>query len=273
MLLKLVVADNIAPFVDKIYQDPSLYSWDTLALASVAYAAQIFCDFHGYTLMAIGLALCLGIRLPENFRMPYISRSLSEFWHRWHISLSSWLRDYLYIPLGGSRGTKWRTQANLLATMALGGLWHGASWTFLLWGCLHGAGLIAHKQWEASPLAHLVARWPNWFVGSFSFLLTFLAVILLWIPFRSPDWKTMLLIFSRLFSGADGIRWWHTQSIILLTGLALWHVLYGLRRSYVPYLMKYGNMKEIHGVLCFVAILVIVLFAAVHSSPFIYFQF
>src|SRR5438876_774118 len=133
-------------------------------MAMIAYALQIYCDFSGYTDMALGSAHMLGYKLAVNFNMPYLARNVSEFWRRWHISLSSWLRDYLFIPLGGSRGTAWRTNGNLLATMTLGGLWHGASWTFVVWGILHGVFLIIHRGFQAickdRPLLDRVLQTP-----------------------------------------------------------------------------------------------------------------
>ncbi len=136
---KAIISDYISiNFVDRIFDNPALYSGFENLMAGYGYAIQIYCDFSGYSDMAIGLALLLGFRLPENFRFPYQSRSLQEFWRRWHISLSSWLRDYLYISLGGNRKGKLRTYFNLMITMLLGGLWHGASWVFIFWGALHG---------------------------------------------------------------------------------------------------------------------------------------
>src|SRR5439155_18173364 len=118
-------------------------------MAVIAYAVQIYCDFSGYTDLALGSAHLLGFHLAKNFDMPYLATNVAEFWRRWHISLSSWLRDYLFIPLGGSRGGEWYTARNLFLTMALGGLWHGASWTFVIWGMLHGALLIMHRGFRA----------------------------------------------------------------------------------------------------------------------------
>src|SRR5205814_1229922 len=143
---KAVISDYISVnFVDRVFENPILYSgWENL-MAVYGYAMQIYCDFSGYSDMAIGIALLLGYRLGINFNQPYQSASITEFWRRWHISLSSWLRDYLYIPLGGNRKGKLRTYVNLLVTMLLGGLWHGASWNFIFWGFLHGAALAIEK--------------------------------------------------------------------------------------------------------------------------------
>jgi alginate O-acetyltransferase complex protein AlgI len=139
LLKKIVVADSVALLVDEVYRTPDLYSSATVILAVLSYSVQIYFDFSGYSDMACGVAKVLGFDLVVNFNYPYASQSITEFWKRWHISLSSWLRDYLYIPLGGNRRGKLRTYVNLMLTMLIGGLWHGASWNFVFWGGLHGA--------------------------------------------------------------------------------------------------------------------------------------
>ena len=147
MLKKAVFADQISPFVDSVFATPAAFSSGTVALAVLAYAIQIYFDFSGYSDMAIGCAICLGYDLMKNFDLPYLSRNVSEFWKRWHISLSTWLMEYLYIPLGGNRKGRARTYLNLMITMLLGGLWHGAGINFILWGGFHGLALCAHKAW------------------------------------------------------------------------------------------------------------------------------
>jgi alginate O-acetyltransferase complex protein AlgI len=146
---KLAVADRLALFADPVFGDPHRYGSAAAWVAMLAYAVQVYCDFSGYSDMAIGSAHLLGYKLAKNFDMPYLAPNIAEFWRRWHISLSTWLRDYLFIPLGGSRGGRWRTCRNLLLTMTLGGLWHGAAWTFVAWGALHGLLLIAHRGLQA----------------------------------------------------------------------------------------------------------------------------
>lgn len=179
---KLVFADQIAGFVDSAYGSIGTASGPAALLAIYGFSLQIYCDFSGYTDMAIGLAQLLGFRLPNNFRQPYTARSLVEFWRRWHITLSFWLRDYLYLPLGGNRGGYLRETRNLLIVMVLGGLWHGANWTFVIWGFLHGAGVA---------FVHLIGRIPalsrlsgvsNWL----ALALTFHFVTLAWVFFRAP---------------------------------------------------------------------------------------
>jgi len=139
---KLVIADRLAVFVNEIYNSPEHFEGLTVVLATFAFAFQIFCDFSGYSDIAIGAALVMGYHLMKNFDGPYLSRSISEFWRRWHISLSTWFRDYVYIPLGGNRTVKWRWYYNLFITFTISGLWHGANWTFVVWGAFHGVLLI-----------------------------------------------------------------------------------------------------------------------------------
>jgi alginate O-acetyltransferase complex protein AlgI len=173
---KVVLADFLArSIVDPVFGVPQAYAGPDVLLATYAYAAQIYCDFSGYTDIAIGLALLMGYVFPQNFDRPYRSLGFREFWRRWHMTLSRFLRDFLYIPLGGNRGGRWRTYRNLLITMVLGGLWHGAAWTFVLWGAFHGAGLVTEHalgdRWTRLP------AWLRWVV-------TFHLICFGWILFQ-----------------------------------------------------------------------------------------
>ena len=204
---KLAVADRMAMFADPVFANPEQYRTTAVWLAVLAYALQIYCDFSGYTDMALGTAHMLGLKLARNFDMPYASANISEFWRRWHISLSSWLRDYLFIPLGGSRGTGWQTNRNLLITMTLGGLWHGASWTFVIWGVMHGVVLVAHRYFRGFCLARpklndalLTPPGTALRIG-----LTFLTVSLAWIFFRATTFSGAMLMLGRMFTTAHGL--------------------------------------------------------------------
>jgi len=164
LVKKVMIADYLGrTIVDPAFGVPQAYDGPDLIFAAYAYAAQIYCDFSGYTDIAIGLALLMGYVFPQNFMSPYRSLGFRDFWRRWHMTLSRFLRDFLYIPLGGNRKGKWKTYRNLFLTMLLGGLWHGAAWTFVLWGAFHGAGLtLEHafaSQWER------VWRWLRWVIG------------------------------------------------------------------------------------------------------------
>jgi alginate O-acetyltransferase complex protein AlgI len=199
LVKKLVFADQIATVVDAAYKADVL-SAPAAWLAIYGFSMQIYCDFSGYTDMAIGLALVIGVRLPNNFLRPYGATSLIEFWRRWHITLSFWLRDYLYIPLGGNRGGRLRTYLNIIVTMLLGGLWHGANFTFMIWGLLHGLGLTcAHLlhdlQWRASE-----KNWSRWF-NILALLITFHFVTLLWVFFRAPTLDKARGVLTAAFVG------------------------------------------------------------------------
>jgi D-alanyl-lipoteichoic acid acyltransferase DltB (MBOAT superfamily) len=197
LFCKTVLADSLfAPVVDDVFAAPSRYgaldSWS----AVFAFSGQIYYDFAGYSLCAIGLALCFGIAFPDNFRSPYAAVGFSDFWRRWHVSLSSWLRDYLYVSLGGNRNGEVRTYLNLMLTMLLGGLWHGASWMFVLWGGLHGAYLALERAWRTRRVGF--AR-PSQRALVLVSALTFVGVSLTWIPFRAADAGVASRVLNGLF--------------------------------------------------------------------------
>lgn len=202
-LYKSVFADNIAPIIDPVYADLAGHSNSDVLWSSIGFYSQIYFDFAGYSLMAIAVARMFGYRLNQNFRFPYLATSITDFWRRWHISLSSWLRDYLYIPLGGNRGGEMKRERNLTITMLLGGLWHGASWNFVVWGFLHGAALSVSKFAAASPVGRFLDRAARFapiaialVIGSW--LLTQVFVLLLWVPFRASDFSETLTALSAM---------------------------------------------------------------------------
>ncbi|MEQ8352909.1 MAG: MBOAT family O-acyltransferase [Leptospiraceae bacterium] len=196
---KMVMADTmLAPAADTVFGRPGPVAVMDAWVGVLAFGGQIFADFAGYSVVAIGTALCLGFQLPDNFRSPYGALGFSDFWRRWHITLSTWLRDYLYIPLGGNRKGVLRTLPNLLITMFLGGLWHGAAWTFVAWGLVHGLFLVIERLLVRG-LGSL-AVWQKSPVRIGLMLLTFVLVSLTWVFFRSPDFEKAILIFLSLFS-------------------------------------------------------------------------
>lgn len=218
MFKKMAIADRMPYFVDPVFAQPENFSGLALWLATLAYALQIYCDFSGYSDMAIGSAHLLGYRLARNFHAPYLAPNIAEMWRRWHISLSSWLRDYLFIPLGGSRGSRWATFRNLLLVMTLGGLWHGANWTFVVWGALIGIMLIVHREFRDA-----VQRFPAVCTALDSapgtvarILLTFAAVCVTWVFFRATGLDVALLMLGRMFRFAPG-----AELPLPLFGLAL----------------------------------------------------
>jgi alginate O-acetyltransferase complex protein AlgI len=189
LIKKVLIADYLArTVVDPVFAVPELYSAPDVLFAAYAYTAQIYCDFSGYTDMAIGLALLLGFVFPQNFRSPYRATGFRDFWRRWHMTLSRFLRDFLYIPLGGSRGSRLFTYRNLMITMVLGGLWHGAAWTFVLWGAFHGVGLVVEHALGGRLRA---PTWVKWFV-------TFHLIVFSWILFRSDSLASFGAFLSQL---------------------------------------------------------------------------
>lgn len=198
---KAIVSDYISlNFVDRIFDEPLLYSGFECLAGIYGYALQIYCDFSGYSDMAIGIALLLGFRFPKNFDSPYKSATITEFWRRWHISLSTWLRDYLYIPMGGNRKGRVRTYVNLLITMLLGGLWHGAAVRFILWGALHGTALALHKLWmKLLPRAKATGAEMSWGWRIVGIFFTFNLVCFGWLMFRAESMQTVTLMLHQIF--------------------------------------------------------------------------
>ncbi len=202
---KIAIADTMAPIVNGVFADPSGMSSGQILTGVYAFALQIYGDFSGYTDIARGISRMLGFELMENFNAPYLSRNITEFWRRWHISLSSWLKDYLYISLGGNRLGKARTYINLMLTMFLGGLWHGAAWTFAVWGLLHGLLLAGHKRILGDN--KIDTSWPGtasgWIADIVKIFVTFHTVVLLWVIFRAEDFSGAVALLKGLFQFRD----------------------------------------------------------------------
>ncbi len=273
---KVVVADGAALIVDRIFDQTSLQSSLGLAVGVVLYAFQIYCDFSGYSDIAIGLARVMGFEFPENFRTPYISKSFSEFWQRWHISLSSWLRDYLYIPLGGNRDGTFHTYRNLMITMLLGGLWHGADWKFVIWGGLHGMYLVVQRlignRWQRLRTALYI---PNWLSGWLEMALVFGLTCLAWVFFRAHSAGEAWDIIGRIAT-LDGIDPGSIRNKILVAksffviGLLLVAEEFNRRVPLNPLLLR----SPVFCIFSFAGILwLIALLGNFGSNQFIYFQF
>ena len=274
---KIVISDNISVCVDAIFYAPERYHWVSILFAIIGYSIQIYCDFSGYSDMAIGCATCLGYDLRRNFNMPYLSKNVSEFWKRWHISLSTWLMEYLYIPLGGNRKGTARTYINLFLTMLLGGLWHGASWTFVAWGALHGAALCVHKLWQKAT-GHGKDYKGSALGNCLSCVVTYAFVLLCWVFFRASDFSAAKMIFTGLFTWQAGIVYissWTIFGIVLLgvcTAVAcIRSARAGTRpEGYYPMV----NLRTIPGLVVFFVVLGLALgLAYIGNNPFIYFQF
>jgi len=273
---KVVVADSLAVLADRIFDAPEAYSPAMLTLGIVFYAFQIYCDFSGYSDIAIGLARMLGYRFPANFNVPYVSKSFSEFWLRWHISLSSWLRDYLYIPLGGNRKGVTKTYRNLMVTMLLGGLWHGANWTFVFWGLLHGLYLVAQRllTWVGQRMMWLRLI-PKPIRNAVSVVVVFAFTCLAWVFFRSPDFGTAMTILQGVFDveamGTTAIRhlFWILKGVTVILMLVIGEVIYN-QISVRHMVARY----PIFTMIVYAAlILSIILLGTFNENQFIYFQF
>lgn len=271
---KVVIATALARFVDPVFGAPDQYSSLVVLVAVYAYAIQIYADFSGYTDMAIGIALLLGFRLPQNFNRPYASSSLREFWRRWHMTLSRWLRDYLYIPLGGNRKGRLRTYINIMLTMLLGGLWHGASWTFVVWGALNGFGLVVDHWWVSrrearggkEPAASGPRRWGMIF-------LTFNFVCLAWVFFREDTISGAVQLLGHLFTA------WDKPSPQISVGVLLAIVALLLTQFSPPRIGEQlrGVFSQIspiaQGAVLGVTLMLTNLLGPYGVAPFIYFQF
>jgi D-alanyl-lipoteichoic acid acyltransferase DltB (MBOAT superfamily) len=193
MFMKVAVADRVALYVDIVLPNYLNYTGVSCFVASILYTIQIYADFAGYSLMAIGVGKVLGFELTENFRRPYFSVSVTDFWRRWHISLSTWLKDYVYIPMGGSRCSKTRNYWNIFVTFLVSGIWHGANWTFIVWGCMHGICQIVEKMLGQQKCNY------GWFGKSVKILITFLIVNFAWIFFRMPTLADACGVIARIF--------------------------------------------------------------------------
>lgn len=269
---KLVVADRLRICVDAVYSTPAAYSGLSVTLAVVSYSLQIYYDFSGYSDMAIGIAHVLGFDLGENFNLPYLAKNPSEFWRRWHISLSSWFRDYVYIPLGGSKKGKTKTYVNLFITMLLSGLWHGASWSFVIWGALHAFMSVVHKVWS-----ELTAKGgkikSNRFSDFFSVCMTFIMVTLLWIPFRTNDLNLTMTIISRIFLWSDGIHYVYVFTMIFAIMLLVVESIARAKNEGID-IWKPLDLRKFSGKVVFCCfVLLIAVFAYWGDSAFIYAQF
>jgi len=266
---KVFIADHIALFVDHMFENAGAFGMASTWLSVCAYAVQIYCDFSGYSDMAIGTARIMGYELPVNFRAPYLAASVTDFWHRWHISLSTWLRDYLYIPLGGNRKGPVRTYINLFVTMVLGGLWHGASWTFVFWGALHGSALVAEKGWRArgERAAEKTLSGISAFLGWAG---TMLIVLTGWVFFRAQSFSEAFLILRQMFGLRMGLAWYHPFTVGILGLMIVIHILF---RAGLASWEKLSPERLLTPVVLFSMWSLILVFPPQGFSPFVYFQF
>lgn len=266
LFMKLCMADRLAVSVDRVYSTPNVYSGMTLFMTSVSYSLQLLFDFAGYSNMAVGAATLLGFDIPVNFNLPYMATNPSEFWNRWHISLSSWLKDYVYIPLGGNRKGKTRTYINILLVMIISGLWHGSTINFLIWGLLHGLGQMVHralcgKRKDAKTSSGL---------RILSMIMNFLFVDLLWIPFRVSTPSAAWTVISRIFTLADGVSYYYVYTFIFGALLLIVQFI-GARRSGGNDPLKPLPFDRLHNRVIFcILVIATAMFAYFGSGAFIY---
>jgi D-alanyl-lipoteichoic acid acyltransferase DltB (MBOAT superfamily) len=272
---KVVISSYVsAAIVDPVYNSPSAHSAPEILLATYGYAVQIFCDFSGYTDIAIGCALLLGFHFPQNFDRPYTARSLQDFWRRWHMTLSSWLRDYLYIPLGGSRGSRLATYRNIMITMLLGGLWHGAAWTFIAWGALHGTGqVIGHARRSQRVARGLAPQAEGRFRPQLQQFVTFQIVCLGWLLFRASSFNAAATLLRRLFTTwAEPAPLVRLPVVLAVVGaLALQYLPKGLGEGLALRFAAFSNLAK--GVALGLCVLAITTLGPTGVAPFIYYRF
>jgi alginate O-acetyltransferase complex protein AlgI len=267
---KVFIADRLALFVDPVFANCGVFDSATIWLAVMGFSLQIYFDFSGYSDMAIGCAKMMGFDLPSNFNFPYISKNIREFWRRWHISLSSWIRDYIYIPLGGNRGTGFRPHLNILISMVLCGFWHGASWKFVFWGAFHGVALMGRQIFVTYFSSKKIFQQNLSNFNLLSWLLTTLVVLIGWVIFRSDGLASSAVIIGKMFYPVSGVAWYHPFAIFIIAATILIHVLkhYEMSLIYCLPLTRWYTPAMLFSMLWLV-----IIFYPREFNPFIYFQF
>ena len=271
--VKMVVADHLGEYVDEVYGHLDEYNSWTVLGCMVFYSFQIYCDFFGYSTIALGSAKLMGFDITDNFKSPFLSKNIAEFWHRWHISLSTWFRDYVYIPLGGSRVKFGRWMFNILVVFVLSGIWHGAAWTFLLWGFAHGLLHIVEKALRGRmPAETSRSRWQKALVDLLCVAKTFVLVTLFWVIFRATDFEHLKAIFVTSFTNfGGGIQMtvkpgmWVYLGLFILLDILLRNTRFDIWCDDKPLAMRW----LVYAVLAFMVIAC----SSVYNFPFIYFQF
>ena len=273
LIKKALIADYLAQYDDLVFASPEVYKGVEALMGVLGYTMQIYCDFSGYSDMAIGLALIMGFKLGLNFDSPYQSRNLTEFWRRWHISLSSWLRDYVYIPLGGNRKGVFRTYVNNFLTMLIGGLWHGAAWKFVFWGGMHGIGLAVHKACKP-----ILQKIPEHLFTNFIFwLLTMIDVSLLWVFFRAASFEDSILLISNIFKDfhwsylGEFVKVRYVWCIFMLVLMIMHFFPQQWTDKTTEYFIKSPWIVKL--LVFIVCVQLVIEFMTAEVQPFIYFQF
>jgi alginate O-acetyltransferase complex protein AlgI len=269
---KVVVADRLSGYANPIFDNPGHYHNLQVLAGVLAFTIQIYCDFSGYTDIALGAARSMGFKLMENFNRPYFSTNIREFWTRWHISLSTWFRDYVYVSLGGNRVSRWRRHFNVFVVFALSGFWHGANWTFLIWGFIHAFYFFIYLS-----VADILRRYNGWFINAAGWLVTFFAVLLAWIFFRAESldkaWLMLSKIFARdsAFYAFSELEFFKSFSIMLSVLVCLYVVVI----EYIadPRLYWFNDRLKADIAFCSFTTFLILSFGVFQQQTFIYFQF
>lgn len=271
LFIKMVIADNISGLVDEVYANPSAYHTYSIISALLLYSFQIYSDFYGYSLIAIGSARLLGVHLMDNFRTPYLAKNIREFWQRWHISLSTWFRDYLYLPLGGNRASRSRWLLNILVVFTVSGVWHGANWTFMIWGGLYGMIYIAEVY--VNKWFNLEKEWKPYSAGHlFLALKTFVFVTLIWVFFRSQSLEAALQLFNSIAANMTVQDSFKIElPVLIMLGIFILSdiILYNKRFDTFCDRLVLPLRWSIYAGLIFS----ILLYSGIENFPFIYFQF
>jgi D-alanyl-lipoteichoic acid acyltransferase DltB (MBOAT superfamily) len=264
---KIVIADTLAPMVNRIFGSPGNFDWKSLIIASIGFGLQIYGDFAGYSAIARGVSRLFGIEMMINFSQPYLATSITDFWRRWHISLSTWFRDYLYIPLGGNKRSKLRTNVNLLIVMIIAGLWHGAAFGFIVWGLLHGIFLVFDKY---AARYQLKSEKLTFILLPLSWILTQSAVFVAWIFFRNPDLSDALSILSSILNRATG-TFEISDALLVLSALVASFSLDLSEKFLVPMYQKRSQVAK--GMLIGSLLVISLVLKSSTVVPFIYFRF
>lgn len=270
MFIKLIIADRLGLYVDTVYANYIHYSGSSIFVASLFYTLQIYCDFAGYSLMAIGIAATLGFNLINNFKLPYFATSITEFWRRWHISLTRWLTQQVYIPLGGSRCSKVRTYWNILVTFLVSGIWHGANWTFIVWGCMHGVFQIVEKA-----LGWQKYEGHNWAVKAIRICITFLLVNFAWVFFRMPSigeaWGAICKMFTDV--GTPNMTGVGTELLFIIAFGLLVLFFKDIRDEFFSNKMRFLESKPVRWAIYVGLFCMVLMFGALDGGSFIYVNF
>ncbi|MBI1184812.1 MBOAT family protein [bacterium] len=270
LFVKMAIADNVSPIVDQVYEQYAKLSSQSIATGLFFYALQIYADFYGYSLIAVGAARLLGISLVDNFKAPYLARSVNEFWKRWHISLTTWFREYLYLPLGGNRVTHFRWLSNIMIVFVVSGLWHGANWTFIIWGAIHGLIYLLENLFGkiTGIKTKNLPRWLQLLAGA----KTFVVVVLAWVYFRAPDFETANDILAKLFENNHSAESIAVAPVVWLLILLFAVFDIGLRNTRIDHWLATKNTAVRW--MCYAILLFgTMALGGVTNHPFIYFQF